>query len=148
MERGPSALQGSRRTLSPVGLRGSSPPASPGGHLEVAPSVQGPSLGPGRHCLLSPRGSAHGARPQRPPGLSAHPQSGAAASGGAAASVSTRPREFNPGRHFVFLSPKETVELRREIGTCLPQPLTATSSQGSKGHGESRNGIPRSARPR
>ncbi|KAJ1131585.1 hypothetical protein NDU88_009920 [Pleurodeles waltl] len=43
---------------------------------------------------------------------------------------------------------QEPVELRREIGTCLPQPLTATGSPGSKGHGESRNSILRSARPR
>ncbi|KAJ1185419.1 hypothetical protein NDU88_002212 [Pleurodeles waltl] len=58
-----------------------------------------------------------------------------------AAGVQSRPP-------FCFLSPQEPVEPRREIGTCLPQPLTATGSPGSKGHGESRNGILRSARPR
>ncbi|KAJ1173349.1 hypothetical protein NDU88_005185 [Pleurodeles waltl] len=130
-----------------MGLRGFSPPASRGGHLEAAPSVQGPSLGPGQRSLLSPWGFAHGARPQRPPGLSAHPQSGAAASGGAAGSCRLGRRSSIPAA-ILFSSPQEPVEPQREIGTCLPQPLTATGSPGSKGHGESRNGIIHSARPR
>ncbi|KAJ1148250.1 hypothetical protein NDU88_001087 [Pleurodeles waltl] len=70
------------------------------------PLTQGLFLGPGRHRLFSPRGSTRGARPQCPPGLAKHPQSGAAASGRATASEPNQPREHNPSRHFIFLSPR------------------------------------------
>ncbi|KAJ1202876.1 hypothetical protein NDU88_006671 [Pleurodeles waltl] len=123
---GPSLESGRHRPLnlrdSTCGARPQSPPGLPpylqsGGAPWVfftgvfkwaprgGPSAQGLSPGLGRCCPFNPRGSACGARPQRPTGLSVHPQSGAAASGRAAASVPTRSREFNPGRHFVFLSP-------------------------------------------
>ncbi|KAJ1129379.1 hypothetical protein NDU88_007750 [Pleurodeles waltl] len=49
---------------------------------------------------------------------------------------------------FCFSFPQEPVGPRRKIGACLPRPLTSTGSSGSKGQGESRNGIPRSAKPR
>ncbi|KAJ1155496.1 hypothetical protein NDU88_008226 [Pleurodeles waltl] len=67
--RGLSALQGSRCTPRPAGHRGASSPMSLCGHPGAAPSMQGPSPGPGRHRPLSPRGSTCGARPQCPPGL-------------------------------------------------------------------------------
>ncbi|KAJ1194960.1 hypothetical protein NDU88_004244 [Pleurodeles waltl] len=49
---------------------------------------------------------------------------------------------------FCFSFPREPVGPWRKIGACLPRPLTSTGSSGSKGHGESRNGIPCSAKPR
>ncbi|KAJ1205819.1 hypothetical protein NDU88_001245 [Pleurodeles waltl] len=70
------------------------------------PLTQGLFLGSGQHCLFSPRGSTRGARLQCPPGLAKHPQSGAAASGRATASEPNQPRELNPSRHFIFLSPR------------------------------------------
>ncbi|KAJ1112053.1 hypothetical protein NDU88_000324 [Pleurodeles waltl] len=48
------------------------------GHPGAAPSVQGPSLGPGRHCPFNLRDSACGARPQCPPGLPVYLRSGGA----------------------------------------------------------------------
>ncbi|KAJ1136123.1 hypothetical protein NDU88_002541 [Pleurodeles waltl] len=106
VERGPNALQGSRCTSGPAGPRGSFTPVSPRGHPGAAPLTQGLFLGPGRHCLFRPRGSTHGAQPQRPPGPAKRPQSGAAASGRATASEPYQPRRLRPSRHFIFLSPR------------------------------------------
>ncbi|KAJ1152158.1 hypothetical protein NDU88_004935 [Pleurodeles waltl] len=106
VERGPNALQGSWCTSGPAGPRGSFTPVPLRGHPGAAPLTQGLFLGPGRHCLFSPRGSTRRVQPQCPPGLAKHPQSGAAASGRATAPERNQPRDLNPSRHFIFLSPR------------------------------------------
>ncbi|KAJ1157892.1 hypothetical protein NDU88_010589 [Pleurodeles waltl] len=147
VECGPNALPDSRCTSSPAGPRGSPTPVSPRGHPGAAPLTQGLFLGPGQGPLLRPRGPTRRARPSALQGPRSVPSPAPRRQEGQQRRSRISRGDLAPAA-ILFFFPLGPVGPRRQIGACLSPPLTSTGPSGSRDHGESRSGIPRSAKPR